>query len=875
MIGTVLAHYEILEKIGAGGMGEVYRARDTKLDREVALKVLPPEMADDPERRKRFEREAKAVASLQHPNIVTIHSVEEANGTHFLTMELVSGKTLNELIPAEGMTLEKFFEIAVPLAEAVTAAHARGITHRDLKPANVMVGKDGQLKVLDFGLAKLIETAEVAGAMTMAGESVTAEGKILGTVAYMAPEQAEGKGVDPRSDVFSLGVIFYEMATGERPFKGDTNISTISSILREDPPSVTELKKAMPRHLSRIVKRCLMKDPDRRYQSAHDLRNDLLELREEIASGELTVSPGVLAPRSGRPAWLVPVLGLVAVVILAAVFVVPRLGSRGGSASVPGAASSSMEITRMTSTGKSVEAAISPDGRYLAHVLNDEGNNSLWVTQVSTSSSVEIVPGQDVGLFDPTFSPEGDFIYYIREERRSETGELYRVPVLGGAARRVMEKVNSTVSFSPDGKQFAFLRAEPGGTSTHIVVANRDGSEERVVASQTFPVSYAENPSWSPDGRVLAAPVASIKENVEAWVEILDLKDGKNSRLTSQPWIGIGEMAWLPDGSGVIVAGTEGYFSPSQLWLVSYPGGSVRRITNDINDYNGVSLTADGEALAVGIDEPSYSLWVVPAGGSEAPRQITAGTRKVDGVGVEWTADDKILYGSTEGGSAQIWTIDTDGTSRSRLTGEAINAQPEVSGDGRYIYFTSTRSQGVHIWRMDRDGGNPTQVTHGQFEFDGHVTPDGAWLVYVGGTEQLLYRIPLDGGDPAALTDTRVNQPILSPDGTRLAYRAFDPDQKRVMTFILPVEGGEPVAVLDIPSGNHVWTPDGTGITYAYEQGGVSNLWIQPLEGGSPQQISRFDTDQIADFAWSPDGSRLVVSRGNTTSDVVLLRNFR
>jgi serine/threonine protein kinase len=273
--GQTLLHYRLLEKLGEGGMGVVWKALDTKLDREVAIKILPEEMAGDPERMARFEREAKSVAALNHPNIVTIHSVEEAEGIHFITMELVRGKSLTELIPKNGLPLAKFFELSTAMADAISTAHQQGITHRDLKPDNVMVGDDGRA---------------IEGSTQFPTATVTQEGKILGSVSYMSPEQAEGKSIDHRSDIFSMGVVLYQMATGQRPFKGDTSVSIISSIMKDTPESITDLNQSLPRHLGRIVKRCLAKEPGRRFQTALDLRNELEELKEEIDSGELPSS---------------------------------------------------------------------------------------------------------------------------------------------------------------------------------------------------------------------------------------------------------------------------------------------------------------------------------------------------------------------------------------------------------------------------------------------------------------------------------------------------------------------------------------------------------------------------------------------------------
>ncbi|MDH3216019.1 MAG: serine/threonine-protein kinase, partial [Candidatus Krumholzibacteria bacterium] len=345
MIGQKLAHYEIVSKIGSGGMGDVYRARDTKLDRDVALKVLPEAMARDPERRMRFEREAKAVAALKHPNIVTIHSVEEENGSLYLTMELVEGKGLSEVTPNDGMSLEQFLDVAIPLADAIGSAHAVGITHRDLKPANIMFDDAGRVKVLDFGLAKLLQT-DPDNDKTVAGANDTQPGTVLGTVSYMSPEQAEGKEVDHRSDVFSLGILFYEMATGDRPFKGDTNLSIMSSILRDQPVSITEIKHTLPNQLGRILDHCITKDPSRRFQSATDIRNELEALKAEVSS-DTARHKAVSLPDSKPRAKRLGTMIAGAAVIAAAVIFGPSLfegGSDGGAPSVQTAEAASLAI---------------------------------------------------------------------------------------------------------------------------------------------------------------------------------------------------------------------------------------------------------------------------------------------------------------------------------------------------------------------------------------------------------------------------------------------------------------------------------------------------------------------------------------------------
>ena len=416
VLGRTLNHYKVVARLGRGGMGEVYAAEDTKLGRKVALKVLPAEMAGNPERRARFEREAKAVAALNHPNIVTIHSVEEAEGVHFITMELVDGRSLSEIIPPHGMALTPFLDRGIAMADALSAAHEVGITHRDIKPDNIMIGADGRLKVLDFGLAKLRDDAARADGVTqLPTQSVTQEGKIVGTVAYMSPEQAEGKKVDARSDVFSMGIVLYQMATGRRPFQGDTAISTLSAILKVTPPPITDLNQSLPRHLGRVIGYCLAKQPDKRYQSALELRRELEGLREESESGELQVSSTSIT--AAKPAssgkWIglgAGAVGLVVVALLALKFL-PG-GDTDTAAPAAGASLANMEMVRLTTSGHGAEAAISPDGSYVAFLEREpEAGHSLWVSHVGTGSKVQIVtPSLTFFMWDPAFSPQSDYI---------------------------------------------------------------------------------------------------------------------------------------------------------------------------------------------------------------------------------------------------------------------------------------------------------------------------------------------------------------------------------------------------------------------------------------------------------------------------------
>jgi serine/threonine protein kinase len=441
VVGQTLSHYKIVEKLGSGGMGEVYVAEDTKLGRQVALKVLPPEMATG-ERLMRFEREAKAVAALDHPNIVTIYSVEEAEGVHFYTMQLVKGKTLTELLTRRGLPLNKLFEIAIPLADAVSAAHEKGIIHRDLKPDNLMVSEDARLKILDFGLAKLKQEFAQEGASEVPTQSATQEGRILGTVAYMSPEQAEGKSIDHRSDIFSMGIILYETATGERPFKGETTISILSSIVKDTPKSVTDINPDRPHILARIIRRCLAKDPTRRYQTALDLRNELEELKQDVESGEVLEGVSPSAPKRN---WLL-VVGLAALVLVAGgigyLLRPVKVADETTRAPIEAA------LTQVTSkAGQELFPSLSPDGQFIIYASNASGNWDIIFQRVGGETALNLTQNSAVDDVQPSFSPDGKQIAF-RSER--EGGGIFLMGATGESVRRLTD-FGFNPAWSPDG----------------------------------------------------------------------------------------------------------------------------------------------------------------------------------------------------------------------------------------------------------------------------------------------------------------------------------------------------------------------------------------------------------------------------------------
>ena len=921
MLPETLLHYRILQPIGAGGMGDVYLAEDTKLGRRVALKVLPLDRSGDPERRQRFEREARAIASLNHPNIVTIHAVEQAGDVAFLAMELVEGKTLAEILPKTGLPIDRLLKIAIPIADAVAAAHDRGITHRDLKPQNVMIGADGRVKVLDFGLAKLEEDAGTkdASLTTLKQESLTGEGRIVGTVAYMSPEQAEGKPLDRRTDIFSLGVVLYEMATGERPFKGDTTVSTLSSILRDVPPAVSDVNAAMPRDFARIVKRTLAKDPEHRYQTAKDVRNDLEELRDDLTSSASSAAVAASASASASavalPAaqatstsgtsatavmpvrssnvlrYAVMAAGAIAVVAGLVWFFTRDKSPASSGSSATSAPFEHIKLTRLTNTGRVGLTAVSPDARYVVHVSFDDGNKqSLWLRQIVTNSNVQIVQPDAVRYDGVSFSPDGNFVYYVVYPAGQNFSVVYQVPVLGGTPRRVMDDVDTPPAFSPDGKQFAFLRGFQRLGESALFVANADGTNERRVVVRKNPLGFMlNNVSWSPDGKTILA-ICRVNAEGQVRIDAIDATSGTETLVGEGAWAAIDTVAWLPDGRGYVAAAAED--TPDgelQLWHFNYPGGVRRRITSDLNTYLHVTVSADASTMVAVQNEGVAHMYVGSASNAAAASQITSGTNRADGTsGIAWTPDGRLVYGSNASGNFDIWISDAAGSAPRQLTTyNGFDGTPLVTPDGKSIVFNTSRKEGA-VWIMDLDGGNQRPLITNRGAGRPALSPDMKWLYYTTFSTQLreVWRQPFPAGTPERLTaewkelgikqDGVFYHPTvattgISPDGTMLLGYYADPDRRGFRMGIFPIAGGTPTR-LDILDDKAVFMADGQSLLYRDWRSGPPNLYRLPLKGGAPVQVTSFTKDAVIAFALSRDGKQVAMSRGLGTSDVVLIR---
>jgi Tol biopolymer transport system component/DNA-binding winged helix-turn-helix (wHTH) protein len=540
-----------------------------------------------------------------------------------------------------------------------------------------------------------------------------------------------------------------------------------------------------------------------------------------------------------------------------------------------------MKITRLTTTGKATVAAISPDGKYVAHAMRGAGQQSLWLRHIATGSDKEIVPTAPVSYGALTFSPDGNYIYVLRYENSAE-GKLYRVPLLGDSIQKLASDVDVGITCCPDGRQIAYIRGYTERNEARLITANADGANEQTLLAKQqadiFPSPYrAWGPAWSPDGERIAFALRKDEPEGKYWnVMTVRVEDHAEQQVTFQKWSELGQLAWLSDGSGLIVTASDEESAPAQqIWHISYPKGDVRRITNDANDYSGVILTADSTALVTVQIEQSSNVWMSPGGDASRAAQITS--NNVDGEsGVCWAPDGRIVYTTRVRGSSDIWIMNTNGTAQNRLTVNARdNFNPSASADGRYIVFASNRTGNRCVWRMDIDGGNPEQLTHGIVAWHPGITPDGQWVVYsdVESGKRTLWKVSIEGGKPVQLTDYFSVRPAVSPDGKKIVFDFIDEQvkPKRRRIAIIPFDGGPPTKVFDLPPRRIRWSSDGRALTYLDTGESVPNIWAQPLDGSPPKQLTNFTTDRIFDYAWSRDGKHLACVRGNQTSDVVLI----
>jgi len=905
MLNEAIAHYRILRQLGKGGMGIVYEAEDTKLGRRVALKFLPEDTHRDPQTLERFLREARAASALNHPGICTIHAIEEHDGRTFIAMELLEGQTLDKLIPLGSLPVPRTIDIGIQLADALDAAHKKGIIHRDIKPANIFMTDRSAVKILDFGLAKLLPEhhAHLGGETLVDFETLllTSPGTAVGTISYMSPEQARGEELDPRSDLFSLGGVLYQLATGKQPFPGTTSAVVFDNILHNAPVAPVRLNPDVPAELERILDKTLEKDRDVRYQVAAELRADLKRLQREIDSGKVApVSsssggiPKQLSTPAAQPAGpprspsgssiliaaasksrfgTALVIGAVFLLLVAAAFGVYSFLPHKKDLPVE-----RMSVENLTNNGHVSLARISPDGKYLLHVLDENGLQSLWLRHISTGSNTQVVTPAATRYSGLTFSPDGNYMYFVRRDDSEQSiASLYDAPMLGGTPRLLIKDVDSPIAFSPDGQRFAYLHQHGDSTVTDLKIARRDGSFERDLFHHREVSTDSLTLSWSPDGKTIVIPIVQPTPQDLGGFLVVDVASGEMKQTAISKDRIYFEPAWLPDGSALVVSAITAAtgFLRNQLGVVSYPDGDFRLLTTDTNDYIHPSLSADGQNIAASQVQGKFEIEIAPAGSPEKLTPIKLPSN-LPAWSWNWTPDSQILV--IQG--PDIRMVNPAGGGRVVFSDPRYPMDQVAScGNGRYVVFRAiSRSGGAeaNFWRVDSDGTNLVRLTYGINERMPVCSNDGKWLYYLDAAENhFLKRIPIDGGSLETIIKSPAEPYDLSPDGRTVATFDVRESDHTPMLVSYSLEDGKKSSLEFDPRGlpGLAFLPSGKAVAYVVRERGVDNLWVQPLDGSGRRQLTHFMAERIAAYAFSKDGARLGIKRGHADSDAVLLRN--
>ncbi len=906
---TTIGPFEIVAKLGSGGMGVVYKANDKRLNRLVALKLLPE--GAGAAARERFQREAMAIAALNHPHICTLYEIG-FEGQPYLVMELLEGETLYAKLAAGRVSAADAMTWGAEIADALQAAHTRGILHRDLKPANIFITQRGTAKVLDFGLAQFAPSSSDADALTIAGHQaanlapLTTPGATLGTYAYMSPEQARGEPTDARSDIFSLGVVLYEMASGEAPFHGRTSADISAAILMRTPPPPSSVREGISARFDDIVAQCLEKSPDLRFQSAADVRIGLRRLLGSTAGGSSSVlapaaASGAASQAAASSAASVPDSAVVPparsapiklAAIAAAVLLIAGFTYWWVAARTP-AAPPELTFRQLTFSGLVEDAAISPDGKFLAHIDDGPDGTSLHLMSVANASDTQIMPPETGCCQSPTFSPDGSMIYF------TEARTLRAVPVLGGAVRTLANYVCSGAGVSPDGRQIAYL--SPVSSGDVLTIADASGEGPRVLndprpdgydsACWVNGPLYPDAPAWSPDGQWIAMSGGGGGAATTDHIVLVAAHSGKIRILPAKLNIGASDLAWLDDGSGILFTERIPEFAPPQLWEITVPGGRLVRITDDLQGYDRVSMVRQAVwQLALIHAAKQYSVWRQTASGFE---QLPGGGTNIDGVdGVSWLPNGQVLSLRKPGDRFQLAV--EGGPGPAQLLPEpnlpAILNDPIFTTNGQIVLDGYNPSaQAFQLWRVDPQGGTAVNLTPTILGLYPAAiqSPNGPAVAFYNGFEkngvshQQVWSVPLAGGTPSPLWSGEIfsNFVLGMPDQHHVLVLAEVKDAPQGSRFeLVPTDGGAPVVLplnwIRTWAGGNVQkpfgvTPDGRAFTAVISRGLADNIWAFPFDGGAPHAITHFTDLRIAAYAFAPDG-KLAISRGTANSDVVL-----
>ena len=908
MINQTISHYRVTGRLGSGGMGVVYEAEDLTLGRKVALKFLPAQLSREQNALDRFLLEARTASALNHPNICTIYAVEKAPGADgeeqsFISMELLEGQNLDQKLLSGALPADRLLDIAIQLADALDAAHAKGIIHRDIKPANIFLTPRGQVKVLDFGLAKLTRpemAMETIGATqdSPSPAHLTSPGATVGTISYMSPEQARGEELDPRTDLFSVGTVLYQMATGKLPFTGATSALVFHGILQLDPAPLQSLNAALPPKLQEIVEKLLEKDRDLRYQSAADLRGDLKRLKRDLDSGKKPATSGAsaedaalsrgqssqkivpaAAPPSSSSAVItaakqnkvgISAITLVALLVLAAAVYGVYSFTRGNKTKP----FENFSVTKITDSGDAAQVAISPDGKYVLTMMRENGLASLQLRNVPTNSMTQVQPPANVQYNGLRFSPDGNYFYFVRSDPGNEELQfLYRAPLLGGAPEKLAEDVDSNVTLSPDGGMAAFIRDDNPMPGQHqLIVKDLQSGAEKPLTSgaQTDRLLF---PAWSPNGKVIVCFVAQPKGAMTG-LDAIDAQSGQQKPLLRAENGVIALPEWLPDGASLVALNRDASsnFQRNQIVRVSYPDGVMAPVTRDAGHYSSISVARTVPVLAAVASEQHWDVQILNAAGG-----VKSLGRASEEFTLDWMLDGKLLTDK----DYRFNSLDPETGAQAAFGSDlgVAEFQPYPCRDGRLLFSRySPESKEINVWIADSSGQNPRKLTDGLADYYPECSPDKHWAYYQDLNTKLVMRVPLEGGTPQKLSDLQAEAGFdISPDGNSVVLVTVshtEGHKERVLE--LAADSGQvrrEIALAKSALGKIQYAPGGTALEYISRENGVDNIWRQPLDGSAGKFVTAFKTEHISAFRWSPDGKRLALARGHTDSDVVLLKD--